>query len=407
MRTEAGSGRGIVVALVLAVALGFVGWLCFRAAAVRALPAGSPLLLRIAPHDPDATLGTATVLLVQRRGILAPATLDAVREAALADPLDARPFLILGHQSLLDGQPGRAVKTLEAGQRLDPRQRVIHLLLLDRYLRDGRYRDAAAQFSALARLVGSTQAPIAAAMAQMSVAPETRDAVRATLRSDPALERAVLTALAKTDTDPALIFGLAGPAALADAGAPDGWGRALVTRLVERGRFAAARSVWARFYGVGSARLAAPIYDAELRGLPGSPPFNWSMTAGTAGAADLRGGRLTIDYYGRDTSELASQLLLLRPGAYRFDFVLDTGQAATGPHLSWTLICQSGSKAVLMTIDLPTKATSGRRMAATFTVPAGCPAQRLALSGIAGEFPAPINATLRSLALRPAGSSAR
>lgn len=405
MRSEGLRGaRGILSVVLLTVAGALLGWLCFRTAMLQALPAASPSILRLAPHAPGVVLDNAAVALVQQHGHLDAATLAAVRRASAEAPLDARAFLVLGHQQLLDDQPQRALATLEAGQRLDPRQRVIHLLLLDRYLRTGRLADAAGQFSVLARLVGQTQEPVIAAMAQMSMAPQMRDAVRRTLRSDPVLERQVLVALAKSNTAPAAIFALASPEAQRDAGAAESWGPALIDRLVAHERYADARLVWQRVYGLTDAQVAAPLYDAGLRKLGGAPPFNWLLAAGSLGAADMRDNALAVDYYGRDSGELASQLLVLRPGSYRFAFTLEGGKTTSGPSLAWSLQCASGGKAELMRLAAPGTGTR-RRLATTVTIPAGCAAQRLALLGESGEFPTPISMTLRDLDLRPASGN--
>jgi hypothetical protein len=412
-RRSPGTLYGLASAALLLVAGVWIGWLSFRSAIVRTLPPTTPEIVRFALDDSETVLGTATGLLVTRRGVLDAATLDAVRRAAVAAPLDARPYLILGHQQLLDGASRRAVATLEAGQRLDPRQRLIHLLLLDRYLRTGRYADAATQFSVLARLLGAAQAPIASAMAQMTMAPETRDAVRRTLHGDPLLERAVLTALAKSDTPPDTIFALASPAARADASTIGSWGPTLVARLVEQGRYATARSAWQRIYAVPPAQAAVLVTNASFGKTVPSPPFDWTLTAGSLGAADLKNGSLTVEYYGRDSGDLARQMLVLRPGRYRFSFALDPGKTDATSKLFWSLACESASdtgtidgKTALMTVAVAAVAKP-RRIAADLVVPPGCPAQTLALRGEAGDFPAPVDVTIRDLDLRPLSDAAR
>lgn len=396
--------RGLTAALVLAVVAVLLAYACVRAALVRALPAETPLLTTLAPHDPDVAISRAVQRLVADRGILTPQTLADVRAAAQRSPLDARAFLVLGHQKLLDGAAGPALRTLEAGQRLDPRNRLIHLLLLDRYLRTGRYADAARQFAVSSRLVGPAQTAIAKAMAQMSIAPETREPVRRTLAADPALERQVLLTLAGSDTPPGTILAIASPAARADAGRPGSWGPALVARLVARQRYAAARRVWRGIYHIPEAQAAAWVYDAGFQDLPGSPPFNWTRVAGGIGAADLVNGTLSIDYYGRDTGELAGQLLVLAPGSYRFAVTVDGARTGTGPSLAWSLRCATGGKTELMALPAPATGKP-HRIAAGVTVPAGCPAQNLVLTGNPGEFPAPVTLTLRDLDLRPSGAA--
>jgi hypothetical protein len=401
-RTGLGNARGFACAAVLVVVSVAVGWLSFQAAMVRTLPATSPAIVRFAPNYPDAVLAKTAAMLVTQRGMLDAATLDAVRQAAAAAPLDARAYLILGHQQLLDGMPRRALATLEAGQRLDPRQRLIHLLLLDRYLRTARYADAAAQFSVLARILGATQVPIATAMAKMTMAPETHDAVRHTLRTDPALERGVLIALAKSDIAPDAIFALASPAGRADARAKESWGPVLVNRLVERGQYPTARSIWQRIYGVAPAQAATLITNTGFRKTTASPPFDWTLTASGLGAADIRDGSLMVDYYGRDSGDLARQLLVLRPGRYRFAFTVDPGKTDGAAKLYWSLACESGAPSdrnQLMNVAV-TATAKPHRAAAEIVVPDACPAQTLTLRSEAGDFPSPMGLTLRDLDLR-------
>lgn len=398
MRRDALTARGAASALLLVLAGAALAWLCFRAAIVRVLPATAPLVERLAPNDPRVVLTRANLLLARPDSPIGAATLDRVRGAALAAPLDARPFLLLGRQQLLDDQMERATKTFEAGQRLDPRNRFIHLFLLERYLRAGRFNDAAAQFATLARLVGQAQPAVATVMGQMAMAPDMRDAVRRTLATDPRLEQAVLVALARSNTDPAAIFALASPVARAGAGGKESWGPALVQRLVEAGRFGAARTVWQRIYRLPEASVAAPLFNPGFAASAATAPFNWTLTADSTGAADPRAGALAVDYYGRDNGDLATQLLVLTPGRYQFAFTADGGKADVA-RLFWTLTCASGGKQVLMNAAVPI-AAGARRAGAAFAVPAGCPAQTLTLRGEAGEFPSPVNVTIGGLALR-------
>lgn len=402
--TKLGGPRGIVVALALAIAGILVALLCVRAMIGETLVNDSfGAEAAAAPRDPDAVLAAATQALVAHYGHLDDATHAAVRRAAVAAPLDARPYLIFGHQQLLDREPDRALATLLAGQRLDPRQPLIHILLLDRYLRTGRYALAAPQMSVLARLNGSTEAPIATAFAALALAPQTRPAVLQTLRRDPVLEQGVLTALAKGGVAPATIFALASPAALAAAGQPDGWGPALVTGLIGRHRYAEARAVWQRVYKIDTAAAAPAIFDAAFAPSPAAPPFAWTLTGSSLGAADIRGSGLALDYYGRDSGELASQMLVLAPGAYRFAFTVDPGKSDASSHLLWTLTCVGGDKPVMTAPINP--GPSPRRLVATFTVPAGCAAQQLAVRGEAGDIPTPLSITVRSPEIAAAGAT--
>ena len=398
--------RASISAILLAVVGVLLAWACIKVAIVRVMPATAPGLTAIVSHDPGVTLERASLALVTQRGILTPATIAEVQRSAQAAPLDARAYLILGHQQLLDGQPARALRTLEAGQRFDPRNPLIHLLLLDRYLRTGHFADAAQQFAVSSRLVGPAQGAIAKAMAQMSLAPETREGARRTLAADPELENSVLVTLAKSDTAPSTIFALASPGARRDAGNAESWGPAIVARLIERQRYADARRVWQEVYRLTLAQATPPVFDAGFRELPGSPPFNWTLTASGVGAADITKGKLSVNYYGRDDGVLAGQLLVLGPGAYRFAITVEGTKMGVGPSLFWSLRCATGGKSEVMALPVIATGTP-HRAAIAFTIPGGCPAQQLSLMGNPGEFPAPVTLTLRDLYLRRTGGPRR
>lgn len=401
------SPRGLASALVLAIAGLALAWLCLRTTIVGTLPATAPVVKSVAPDNADVVLTRATLRLAQRPNLIGgtprgfdPATLAAVRRAAAIAPLDARYFLILGYQQLAEGQQAKGIKTLEAGQRLDPRNRIIHLVLLERYLLTNRFVEAGQQMSVLSRLVSAVQPMMASAMAQMMIQPDMRNAARQALRTDPILERSVLTTLARGDNAPADIFNLASPAGIADAGQPDSWGPVLVSRLVATDRFQTARAIWQRVYGLSTAAVAAPVFNPSFAASPASAPFNWTLAASGLGAADPRNGALEIDYYGRDSGDLASQMIVLSPKRYTISFAAEGGKPDSASHLFWTVACAGAQKIVLANIPVPV-GPGLRRARGMFTVPADCSAQTLTLRAEAGEFPAPIALTIKDLVLRP------
>lgn len=405
------SPRGIVSALALVAAGLALAWTCFRVTITAVLPAQSPALMSIAADDARGVLSRATLALVATvdprdpmsigfgRKPLNPATIAAVQRAATQLPLDERPYLILGLQQLFDRQTDRGIRSLEAGQRLNPRNRLIHLALLFQYLKTNRFGLAADQMSVLSRLTGKTQPIIATALAQMVLMPETEPAAKRALRTDPDLERLVLTTLAKGTITPDRIFALASPRALADAGNRESWGPELVSRLVGAGRFTDARQVWQRIYHLPKVAVTAPIFNPQFRTMPASPPFDWTLTASGLGAADPDNGGLAVDYYGRDSGDLASQTLVLSPGRYQIAFAIEGGKPNAASRLFWTVACATGDKIVLANVAVPT--TPGAHQAGdAFAVPTACPAQTLTLRGEAGEFPSPISLTIKWLAIR-------
>ena len=403
MRSDAlRTPRGATAALILLVAGAALAWLCLRVAVVQALPAASPLVASVDPGNPDAVLSAATLALARPEGGVRSTDLAAVRAAAASAPLDPRPYLILGQQASAAGQAARAVGLLEAGQRLDPRQRLIHAFLLQDYLKSRDYGGVGAQIAVLSRLVGPASEVTANALVLMSTEPEMLPAVRQTLARDPRLEGLVLAILARKDTDPARIFDLASPGARAAAGAPGGWGSALVSRLVEQGRYGQARAIWRNIYALGPS-ADGTVFNPAFRQVAASAPFNWTLAASSLGAADPVTGGLNVDYYGRETGDLANQTILLKPGRYRLAFTATGGKAQSESKLLWRVACTGRSDAL---VNAPVPGGAGaQRKAVEFTVPAGCPAQILRLTGEAGEFPDQITSRISDLTLVAVGGA--
>lgn len=397
------SPRRLFLAAALVVGSLFVAWAAVRATALQLMARGASNAGALVAGEPEFVLASAMGRFVADQARVRPSLLPAVREAAVRIPLDERPYLLVGSDHLWAGRSAAATATLEAGRRLDAHQRWIHVLLLDRYLRTGKYALAAQEFGVLSRLVDAAQSPIAAALAQMSVAPKTRNAVRLTLREDAALERSVLATLAAGDVPPSTIFAMASPSAFAAASAPGGWGSVLVDRLVRKGSYATARTVWQRVNRLSDRQPSTLLYNAELDNRPEPPPFNWSLASGDIGALDMRGNRLEVTYYGRANGDLAKQLLTLSPGSYRFATAYGGLAGASGASLAWSVICADRPDAVLGRMDLPESGANQRQVAFRFTVPAGCPGQYLRLSGLAGEFPTPVSATIARVQLERLG----
>jgi hypothetical protein len=185
-----------------------------------------------------------------------------------------------------------------------------------------------------------------------------------------------LNALAADPENAELVLALAAGSVSEEVDS-NAWQPRLLSALVERGDYQRAYSLWRRFSGLGD-RPAPLLFNGDFRQSPAPAPFNWTYTSGTAGVAEPAGGVLRVLYYGRANIVLAEQLLLLPPGNYRFASPI-TGTTAAGA-LVWTLACER-SRNQLMELQLGTSSQ------ASFSVPQGCPAQRLELQGRAQEMP--------------------
>ena len=124
--------------------------------------------------------------------------------------------------------------------------------------------------------------------------------------------------------------------------------------------------------------------DFEVAGL--LTPFEWQLTDGAdrqgiREARDGAEGQFALSLYGDRAGEVARQLMILSPGAYRLSGL--AGSVSEGaPQPSIAVVCAKDA-AVLTSIALPRG--SRTRFAGTFQVPAGCAAQWLFVS-IAGSL---------------------
>jgi hypothetical protein len=131
------------------------------------------------------------------------------------------------------------------------------------------------------------------------------------------------------------------------------------------------------------------------------PPFGWTLTSGadgTAEPADPAG--LQIMYYGRNDVVLATQLMTLSGGTYRLSLRASGGAEQNGDTLAWTVTCAAARTPLAR---LPFRGSGDRALSMTFLVPAGCPAQTLALNAISPEFPGTSTVKLGALRLEKVG----
>lgn len=398
-------GLGLLPALLLGLAVtALLGWLVIRVSAADAFAeAGPGAAQMIAPDHPGAALDRAYEEL-RLTGGLTDETRRAAEAAFAREPLSEVPLLAAARTALARGDGDEADRLLAAALRRNPRSRYGLLLRLERAVQLRRNEEAATTMLVLSRLFADVGAALVSQIAAMAADPSTRAAARHVMASDPQVRMQVLERLARAGTDPELVLELAGPAAPTPAGSePPAWQRLLLDEMVERGRFGEARAIWARFAGAGAEPGA--LYDPGFTGLPGPPPFNWRFESGGEGFAEpVRGtGGLNVEYPGRARAVLASQLVLLAPGRYELAFEAEGRAEGEDSRLIWTLACH-GSERILVEVPITGVEFTPKRFQASVSVPAGCPAQWLRLTGRSAEFPKDQRVTIRGLRLARAGS---
>jgi len=341
------------------------------------------LALRLAPSAPGALAATA----MQEVGEAAAegatpgeATFLRLRAVAAADPLRTEPFLVEGALAERAGDYDRANKLLAQARARDPRSAAARYLYADTAVRQGKIVEALKEMAVLSRLVPGTSVQLVPALAEFARSPGSRGKLAAILAQNPQLKNPLLLALATDPDNAALIVSLAGPATANPALDTRAWQARLLLGLVARGDYQRAYDLW-RGFALLPAGAQPLLFNGSFRDLGAPPPFNWAFSASPAGVAEPGPHRLRVLYYGREDTALATQLLVLPPGNYRFGAPV-TGDMVAGA-LSWTLTCVN-AKAPLMDLRLGGSAPP----AGNFTVPAsGCPAQSLVLNAHREDSP--------------------
>jgi hypothetical protein len=384
-----------------------LAWQVVKTSGVDALIRRSPgAAILLAPDHPRVRIALAMAEFQAKQGRLSPAARASAIDALAGAPLTEEPFYLAAVDALANGREEEGERLLLEARRRDARARTARLILLDRYLRARKIPEAGIEIAALNRLMPRAGEVLVPELARMVREPKTGAALIKVLANEPELQQAVLAKLAETGADPNLILDIAS-SSRSTAGTADGlpWQRALLAKLVDSGDLARAHGLWRSFAGLPAGGGDKGLYDGDFRGAPGAPPFNWQFATSTAGVAERSAGpALNVDFYGRESVDLAKQLLLLKPGKYRLQFRAEGSANGEGSQLAWTVAC-TGGKGQLLSMTLKEVDYTPRGFAAEFTVPAGCSGQWLKLSGVAGEFPKAQTATISQLRIVPRGAS--
>ncbi len=359
---------------------------------------------RIWPAHPKVNLLLAMTEIAEAAAVGQPPPRPAMQRAQIASrraPLAIEPLMIKGALAKSRGREELAEQLFAEARARNPRSAAPRYFLAERYLRSGRPMEGLNEASKLALLVPGGSALIIPALADFARTPGAVPYLRNLFLSNPGIELAVLDSLASKVENVDLVLALAHIDPGLGKPRPAYQSR-LIYALIEQGRYQRARSLWGRFSGVGP---SSPVtaFNSRFEPVDVPPPFNWSFASSGAGVAEPDGGgRLNVNYYGRENVELASQLLLLPPGTYEIAMraVGEAGDTPSGLH--WILTCQPAKREIAR-VAVRGSAAPGAPVAASFDVSgAGCVAQWLKLTGTAKEFAKSQEVMIADLRIGPA-----
>jgi tetratricopeptide (TPR) repeat protein len=325
------------------------------------------------------------------------ATMTKLRLVAFSDPLRTEPFLVEAALAERAGNYDRATRLLTEARKRDPRSAAARYLYGDTAIRAGRIVDGLREMAVLSRLIPGAAIQLVPALSQFARLPGSAEKLTGILSQNPQLRNPLLLALAADPDNAGLILSLAGAPTPKPSADTRAWESRLLIGMVERGQYDRAYDLWRQF------ALLPPgthplLFNGDFREVPAPAPFNWSLSASGAGIADTGGGKLRVLYYARQDAVIATQMLILPPGAFRFQAPV-TGRLAAGA-LSWSISCVGVKGAKLMDLQLGGTESA----AASFTVPASeCPGQRVQLNGHALDSPEDSDVQIGPVSLQRVG----
>jgi hypothetical protein len=381
----------VILALVLAVQV-------VRNAAVRSLAETRPIVAaRLWSSHPATERSLAMTGIAEAardRRPVPETTFSLMQDAAVKEPLAPEPFLVRGVQAELAGDGAAAERAFEAAQWRDPRSLPAAYFLADRFVRSGNTERGLREIGALARIAPDGTTNVAPYIAAYAASPSNWPALRTLFRSNPNLAQPALVRLATNAATVPAVLALADPHEKADQAQ---WLAPLLTTLTDSGKYGQARAIWSRMTGIARVEL---IHDASFTDKSAPPPFNWALTSSSVGLAERQaGGRLHVVFYGQEDGMLATQMLLLGPGAYRLTMQV-LGDQARAKTLNWSIWCDKAAAPIAsVTLD-------GVARGWQFRVPSGCAAQWLKLSGSSGDIPQQADIIFAALKLQRIGPRA-
>ena len=138
-------------------------------------------------------------------------------------------------------------------------------------------------------------------------------------------------------------------------------------------------------------------FNPRFEDIVAPPPFNWTYTAQGISRSTETG--LLVSYNGRGRQSFLTQLMLLRPGLYRFSSTVSGDGQERGAGIVWEISC-ADTGVMLGRTQRAGFRGAPTRVEAVIEVPAtGCEGQRLTLIGAPGEFPMRTRATIGAASL--------
>lgn len=374
--------RGALAILIAAAA----GWITLGVTAALVLGRSQPsIVLQWWPFDAGARAIAAARVLENPRPAqpaLAEAT-DNAQAALKREPLNVNAARTLGLLAAIEGNEHQANRLMRYSETLSRRDMPTQLWLIENHVQRNDIGGALLHYDRALRTSNNAKDLLFPILMDALASPDVRLALARLLAQRPPWWHDFAERLVAEGRSPIAVETIVTALRLdpGDAG-ERGIVAGAVNRLIEVGSYERALRVYYRSTGGSENDLVRNgDFEAENR----YAPLDWVLgdAAGFAGIMESRGGGgsgRALFFAVQDGSSggtIARQLLVLRPGAYRFSLLAGTiaGPIADRPRI--ILFCVRTNEA-LLDFRLPVSPAAGRQIAQDFTVgSSGCPAQWL------------------------------
>ncbi|MCG8442262.1 MAG: hypothetical protein MI723_10685 [Caulobacterales bacterium] len=334
-------------------------------------------VLGVIPDYSTALLHEIELRFVESDGVASPEILDFGRRLLRRQPLSDAPLVFVGLAHARLGRDGEAWRSMTEAQRRNPRGRAARLWLAQHAIEEADFAAALDQLGQLIAIDGANRDVYLETMVAIAADARSHDELVAQLEQTPNWGRFLIQKLNERSEDLELLLRV-------NKFVPERQGQFLM-RLARSSDYYRAYLAWLEYLPpLEPGELRWP-FNGEFKHEGVSPPFNWAVHSGQAEISADRG--LHATFLGRGQTVFADQLMLLAPGAYRFEALMEVETRDGGGVFAWRIACADDAAELG-----ETKVAGVRPVAAAFgfdfEVPAGaCGVQRLELRGEAGEYP--------------------
>jgi tetratricopeptide (TPR) repeat protein len=390
--------------LLLGTAL-VLAWVSARAAVQSTFAVSDPeAAAAIAPASGRTLAAMAQARVTSASGEIDDQTRALFRSALAREPLLAEPLTLAALDAANAGDSAKAERLMLAARERDLRSPLVRFWLLDHFVRTGKYAQALEEVGPAIRLQPDAITAIMTVLSAMADTDRGNKALAAKLATHPFWETSFFQTAASNTAPDALLALLS---QLPNANRAVAEQRAVFLALIDAGKGVRAYQTWRNFLPAAYRSKASVIYDGNFASWPGATPFNWTLTSDEIGttrmvrAGDLpQSSALDVRYFGSTSGVLASQYVVVAPGAYKLQVSARSRSASvTGGRLNLELRCLK--REALATLPLNPLSSQLRPFAASVVVPAGCDLMLVQLIGIPGELFSEVEAQVTGMSLTP------